>query len=591
MNSPKEKTVSSSQIHARQRFGLPLAVVLISLLIALLFFVNGMVNLDKTEQLLIDSLKEKALFVIELLERDAETRYLQPLLFEGGSSATDTLLPDEEDALGVQEAIATDLVELAYSIGRLESGQTLTQELIERVALAEGVESIALIDKKGGVKYQSGPVSSGIVMHAKPVADGRRTVMIHLGRIDSPDTTGFVIVANQNGDGAVLLTLDVSGLRYRAFRAALQKAADSFDWGEDIIYLSVRDPRGRMLAQSGRLPDEIQLTDWPAVERLEKANPVSHQMNVAGAQVLELFYPFKAPPEAGANGTARIGINLEKTAQMLNRNKSYVVLWTSATIALGLIAMGLLYGLQQRNYARLHKMRERLHQADRLAAMGKLGAGVAHEIRNPLNAIGLAVQKLARMHDSAAIEPGQEFERMIEVIRSEILRLDAIIREFLDVTRSGRLNRTRSSLIELLKKIETLIAEEARERGVQIELRYEESLPTMYMDAAKIEQALLNLIKNSMEAIAQRGTISITAGAIGRNRVAVRLEDSGAGILPEYLDRIFDPYFTSKENGVGLGLPIAHEIIRAHGGEMRVRSRPGEGSVFDILLPMDNRQE
>jgi signal transduction histidine kinase len=140
-------------------------------------------------------------------------------------------------------------------------------------------------------------------------------------------------------------------------------------------------------------------------------------------------------------------------------------------------------------------------------------------------------------------------------------------------------------VVEVLQKIVNLIREEATQKGIAIETRYNNEPAIIPMDVDKLQQAILNFVKNAMESISGAGNIILSVGADGKDRVSIKISDNGCGMTSEEIERIFNPEYTTKEKGLGLGLPLAHEIIRGHGGEIRVVSQQGGGTTFEIILP------
>ena len=232
-------------------------------------------------------------------------------------------------------------------------------------------------------------------------------------------------------------------------------------------------------------------------------------------------------------------------------------------------------------------MSKRLQQSERLSSLGQLAAGVAHEIRNPLNAISMAGQRLQRQYVPLLEQKkGEDFLHLTGVIRDEIRRLNGIIEEFLNFSRRDRLELKEYPVEEVLQKLVSLIEEEATSRGITLRRSWDSQRSIVPMDIDKLQQALLNIIKNAMESISGKGLIALGVEHPGDNRVLVRIEDSGSGLAPGEIDRIFSPEYTTKEKGLGLGLSIAHEIVRAHGGQIIVRSQVAVGTTFEIELPM-----
>jgi signal transduction histidine kinase len=136
----------------------------------------------------------------------------------------------------------------------------------------------------------------------------------------------------------------------------------------------------------------------------------------------------------------------------------------------------------------------------------------------------------------------------------------------------------------------SLIEEEAKTKGISIQLQSIDSVSPVPMDVDKLRQAFLNIVKNAMESIPGEGTISISVEPSGSDWVSIKITDTGSGLTPEEIERIFSPEYTTKEKGLGLGLPIAHEIVRGHGGRILVQSKPGSGTTFDVRLPAGEKK-
>jgi len=273
--------------------------------------------------------------------------------------------------------------------------------------------------------------------------------------------------------------------------------------------------------------------------------------------------------------------------KIISENRQNIFIFMLLVVVIALLSMLLLYHDQNRHLAGIIDMERRLEKAERLSSLGQLAAGVAHEIRNPLNAISMATQRLKRDYIPSDEVKDQEFQNLSGVIRDEIRRLNAIIEEFLSFSKSRRLEFSDFSVTEVLQKIVSLISEEAKSRGITLETKWRLSPAVIPMDINKLQQAFLNFIKNAMESITDQGIITIAVDKESKNYILVSISDTGCGMTSEEIDKIFSPEYTTKEKGLGLGIPLAMEIIRGHGGDVRVISRHGEGTTFEIILPLE----
>jgi signal transduction histidine kinase len=272
--------------------------------------------------------------------------------------------------------------------------------------------------------------------------------------------------------------------------------------------------------------------------------------------------------------------------ELLSENRRHIFVSMGLMIGMGLMAMWFLYKNQNRHLRRIQNLSNRLHQTERLSSMGQLAAEVAHEIRNPLNAVSLAVQRIQREYSPAAIEDQKEFKNLIRTVRQEIRRLDVTIEDFLSLSRGGRLDLRPLAVVDLLKSVLLLVQAEADSKGIRVETSWQAPGTIAVMDENRMRQALLNLVKNAFESMNGGGTLTVSVKSRPHNRTGIEIADTGTGILPANLELIFNPDYTTKEKGLGLGLSIALQIIRAHGGELNVQSQPGQGTTFEILLPL-----
>jgi len=230
---------------------------------------------------------------------------------------------------------------------------------------------------------------------------------------------------------------------------------------------------------------------------------------------------------------------------------------------------------------------EALKEQHRLAALGTMSAGLAHEIRNPLAGIKGAAQFLQTVDDS---EPGSEF---LQVIISEVDRLNEVVQNFLYYARPFELNAEQTDINATLSHVMSLVQAEGLPEGIKLEEQLGGNIPSFPIDSVKVGQMVLNLIRNAIQAMGE-GTVRVTTmqgrmqGQLARGKpaVVIRIEDNGPGISKDDLDKLFIPFYTTKSDGTGLGLPICQRIVRAHEGEIEVHSIVDKGSTFTVRLPL-----
>jgi signal transduction histidine kinase len=227
-----------------------------------------------------------------------------------------------------------------------------------------------------------------------------------------------------------------------------------------------------------------------------------------------------------------------------------------------------------------HEMLRRMMRSERLAAVGTMAAGLAHEVRNPLNSASLQLTLLERRL-ARGEAPGQVLP-IAEIIKGEIDRLDRLVRDFLAFSQPRPLDAVPVEVPKLLEGLRELIAPLAQAASVEVEIDLAPDLPPIAGDAERLRQVLLNLTRNSMEAMQGRsGRLTLRARRDG-DAVELDVEDDGPGFSEEL--PVFDAFFTTKEQGTGLGLPLVHRIIQDHGGTIRVDSHPGR-TCFTLRLP------
>jgi signal transduction histidine kinase len=252
------------------------------------------------------------------------------------------------------------------------------------------------------------------------------------------------------------------------------------------------------------------------------------------------------------------------------------------------------------------KSREsRLRLMENLASLTTLAAGVAHEIKNPLGSLSIHVQLIKKALEAQEMLcvsiyqarencgdtkclPDQYFRQMdkyLSVVNEEMDRLNAIVMDFLFAVRPMNAELRRGDFNAFIADMAEFVSVELKIANINLVLNLAENLPVLEFDASLMKQALLNLIKNAAAAMPLGGDLGISTET-AEGEVLVSISDTGAGIPEENLAKIFEPYFTTKHDGTGLGLTVAFKVIKEHKGEISVRSRKGEGSIFSFTIPL-----
>ena len=233
----------------------------------------------------------------------------------------------------------------------------------------------------------------------------------------------------------------------------------------------------------------------------------------------------------------------------------------------------------------LERISRQLQVSERLAALGRVTAGVAHEVKNPLNSMRLWLENLKE-----CLPAGDEMPRQaVAVLDSEIDRLDSVVKRFLDFMRTPEMRLEETQLEDLLREIAEVTRAQMVRAGVQLETSYAE-LPPLNVDRALLKQALLNLVLNAIEAMPQGGRLTLALERRG-DRAEIRVSDTGKGIAPEHRARVFQLFFTTRPGGSGIGLASAYRAVQLHDGEIDFDSEVGRGTTFRIDLPLAHTNE
>ncbi len=326
-----------------------------------------------------------------------------------------------------------------------------------------------------------------------------------------------------------------------------------------------------------RLDERVRGLDWKSLSQNE----------VAVTRDIEIFYPanrfinFYIVPLI-IESRDDPGDGAEKTGHPAS--PSY-----DAASAPGAIGKQVGHAIILRDITESRRTEQQTIESERFNALTLLAAGVAHEIGNPLNSLNIHLQLIEREARKLDGAKRAELQESVEVARAEVNRLDSIITQFLRAIRPSRPEFKPENINSIVEEAVRFLAPEIKDRDIVVEQELRSDLPRLELDRDQMKQAFYNLIKNAFEAMKARGILRIRTD-LDDSHVIVRFTDSGGGMTAENLSHVFEPYFTTKTSGTGLGLLIVRRIVREHGGELSIESSAGKGLTVTIRLPHVHRR-
>jgi len=496
----------------------------------------------------------------------AEAVLLAESLAPGLASASDALRE-------IDEAVAERLLDNARLLAHLARRSAPDVEVLRTVAEANGLDTIAFLDPGGGVRLAVGdPLGAGVVEALAPLLAGASQE-----ELISPETAGdaehrAAAVALPRG-GAVVVHVHATSAYSFARSLGIDNLLARLVRSESVLYLAYREEPGPREAwatwDGGALPPSRAGSDAGRLERLR--DRVAFEVEV----------PVETP--AGRSASLRVGLDgasIERAS----------VAGLRRTALVGVVLVGL--GLASAAYALLRRERDRERQAaaarlaaaeearrrsERLALAGALTAGLAHEVRSPLNAIALAAQRLERAQPE---EPALGFARLV---RDEVRRLEGVLREFLDLARPVSERRETVPLAEIVGEVAELLASEAGEAAVTLAPPAGAAFATVDRDA--VRRAVINLVRNAIQASPAGAAVRVELEQDPRGEARLRVLDDGAGIPEEMAERLLEPFVTTRADGTGLGLALVRRVAEEHSGSFHLTNRPTAGAEAVLVLP------
>ncbi len=521
----------------------------------------------------------------------SEAQMLMDVIGVSSSASINAL--DEVEYLNAER-----LLDNAWLISRSVENGAPSLSALRDIASTNALHRVAILDSGGRIVAEAGPGEGENTAYPESY---RRAVESVLHGEDDAVVMGFMegryykdkqygVAVARPGGGAVVVDADPA--RMLEFRKSVGLGTIFRDIGsrQGIRYIVLQDTLGIVAASHG-IREMTRISDDPFLLKALRGKPDSRIVSFGDEKVLEV-----ARPLTGGDsrlGLIRIGLSTA-TVDAIRDRAFHQFLFL--LIAAGLSgAFLIVYAVLRQNYTLLNAehdrilgevrlMEEERGRSERLTSMGRLAAGVAHEIRNPLNSVSIIAQRLKAEFTPA--EDREEYRALLSTVRSEVARISVIIEAFLRFARPPKLEIVPVDLETLVSDVLRVVGERARTQRVAIAVDIPPGIE-LRCDTDQMKQALLNIVLNALDAAGEDGSLTVT---VRREDHGSRIEiaDSGPGIPDSVMPNIFDPYFTTKERGTGLGLSEVHRIITAHGGRITAANAPSVGAVFTVHLPEDS---
>jgi signal transduction histidine kinase len=559
-----------------------------------------------------------ALFAILVALRTQ--RELSRELEEKGLSLADSIETASRAAiLGnalMEEMIAQRLLDNARLVDQLVASRPPDPEWLREVSTMNRLRRVELLDAEGRPYTPIAPPPRMMPMpmrrmmqmpdempgrHEEAARDHRRAMMLYMwGRqwapapqVQEPPPPAIqdrrfwegsvfgVAVGARSFPGIIAVHADADYVLNFKNEIGVQHQVEELGRQPGIEFVTLLDPSLTVVASSDRARLGARDSDAALRTTLESRGTLTRLVVTDGpTRVYEVARPLTL--SGSQTGLLRIGLSTASLDRVWRRDRLNAVVLALGVLGLGVLGLAAIFYIQHRHLAEVKALETEMERNERLSTLGDMAAAVAHEIRNPLNSVSMGLQRLRVEFTPSDTE---EYQRLLDLVQGEVRRLNTIVEEFLALARPLALKPESIRVPDLLDEVRLLVEPGARNAGVHVEQTSSADLPSLRADRDRLKQVLLNLALNALQAMPSGGRLVLSATATG-GAFTLTVSDTGSGIAPELLPRIFDPYVTTKARGLGLGLAIARRIVEAHGGRIEAASQPGQGSTFRVIVPL-----
>jgi signal transduction histidine kinase len=301
------------------------------------------------------------------------------------------------------------------------------------------------------------------------------------------------------------------------------------------------------------------------------------------------YYKSVRIPGRDNRGMVEVGIDEDQLGREIDDLRRSLMLKIAAGAIISVILLLVAFAYVIRLLAKTRRLEAEAQMADRLAYVGTLASGLAHEIRNPLNAMNMNLQMLEE--ELSPIGAAPDASSLLSSTKGEVRRLEGLVNDFLSYARPVEPRLEPRDLNLTVDEVARFLRAALNQKGIAIETSLQTALPTVAIDEAQIRQALMNIVINAKDVLGEGGKIEIATALGSQSDVVVRVKDNGPGIAPEMRQKIFEVFYSTRGGGTGLGLPIAQKILESHGGWVELESEVGVGTCFILHIPRAPRPE